>query len=68
MSDPRGRQVQTRGHSLKPVPAHTPVLLAPPPQAVEPYSPDLLKEPVESAPVVGQAEVAVMAAQNTGVR
>src|ERR1700726_3506905 len=67
MGDPRLRQGQARGQSLEPVPAHTSVLLASPPEAVEPDAPNFLPEPVQCAPVVRQAEVAVVAAQDAGI-
>jgi len=64
MRDPRLRQGQARGHSLEPVPAHAPVLLAPPPETVEADALAVLQEPVERTPVVRHAEVAVMAAEH----
>ena len=67
MGDPSLRQGPARGHSLEPVPAHASVLLASPPEAVEPDAPNFLPEPVEGAPVVRHAEVAVMAAQDAGI-
>jgi hypothetical protein len=67
MRDPRLRQGQACGQSLEPVPAHTPVSLAPPLEAVEPDAPDFPQEPIERVPVVRQAEVAVVAPQHAGV-
>jgi hypothetical protein len=64
MSDPRLRQREARGHGSEPVPAHAPVLLASPPEAVEPDAPDFLQEPVERTPIVRHAEIAIMPSQH----